>query len=92
MLVRTYDKMPAEKITCLLSVSVTHQGLQGLAKRYLEEDISQSHGFKNIDVYVCTEADAKLIAQDILVPAAEHYTGNGNAAELLSVFEGLRRF
>jgi hypothetical protein len=83
---RNRDRMPAEKITCLLSVSVTHQGLQGLAKRYLEEDISQSHGFKNIDVYVCTEADAKLIAQDILVPAAEHYTGNGNAAELLSVF------
>ncbi|MBW1827812.1 MAG: hypothetical protein JRI74_00105 [Deltaproteobacteria bacterium] len=83
---RNRDRMPADKITCLLSVSVTHQGLQCLAKRYLEEDISQSHGFKNIDVYVCTEADAKLIAQDILVPAAEYYTGNGNAAELLSVF------
>ena len=78
--------MTGKKITCLLSVSVTHQGLQDLAKRYLEEEIAHSHGFGNIDLYVCTEADTEMILAEILCPAAEHYLGKDSAAELFSVF------
>jgi len=83
---RRRGNMKGEKLTCILSVSVTHQGLQGLAKKYLEEEISRSRGFKNIDVYVFTEADTKRIVQEILVPAMECYIGNNNDAERLSMF------
>ena len=78
--------MTEDKITCLLSVSVTHQGLQDLAKRYLEEEIAHTHGFRHINLYVCTEADTEIILAEILCPAAEHYFGQDSAAELLSVF------
>ena len=78
--------MTGQKITCLLSVSVTHQGLQGLAKRYLEEEIGHAQGFRHINLYVCTEADTEKILREILCPAAEHYCGKGSAVELLSVF------
>ena len=41
-----------DRITCVLSVSVTHQGLQKLAKQYLEEELSRFQHLDNIDVYV----------------------------------------
>ncbi len=78
--------MSVDRITCVLSVSVTHRGLQGLAKKYLEEEISHSKGFKNIDLYVFTEVDTRLIIEEILTPAAEHYMKRDDAKELLDVF------
>lgn len=83
---RSRGNMPGEKLTCILSVSVTHQGLQGLAKRYLEEEISRSSDFENIDVYVFTEAGTKRIVQEILVPAVEHYIESSIEAEQFSMF------
>ncbi len=83
---RNRVNMPGGKLTCILSVSVTHQGLQGLAKRYLEEEISRSSGFKNIDLYVFTEADTKRIVRNILVPAVARYIGDDCDAEQLSMF------
>ncbi len=83
---RNRGNMPGPKLTCILSVSVTHQGLQNLAKRYLEEETSRSSGFKNIDVYVFSEADTKRIILEILGPAVEHYIGNSSDAKQLSIF------
>jgi hypothetical protein len=73
------------KPTCVLSVSTTHQGLQDIARGYLEEDLSRSADFKNIDVYVFTEADTRRIIDEILVPAVEHYLQRQDARELLGV-------
>ncbi len=74
------------KPICVLSVSVTHRGLQGIAKRYLEEEFLRSGSLKNIDIYVFTGADTQRIIDEILAPAAEHYLQCEDAKELLSMF------
>lgn len=74
------------KLTCVMSVSVTHRSLQEIASRYLEEEFTRTGGLKNIDVYVFTEADTQRIIDEILAPAAGHYLRCDNAKELLGVF------
>ncbi len=74
------------KLTCLLSVSVTHPSLQTIAKRYIEEELIKAGGLKNIDVYVFSEADTRRLVADILVPAALRYLGGADSKELLTVF------
>jgi hypothetical protein len=65
---------------------VTHRGLQRLAKKYLEEELSRYWGLKNIDIYIFAESDTRSIVKEVLTPAAEHYIEQDNAEELLSVF------
>jgi hypothetical protein len=74
------------KLTCLLSVSVTHQRLQGIAKNYLEEVISQSEGLKDMDVYIFTENDTEEIIEKIISPAAVHYLEHEMPKEFLQMF------
>lgn len=74
------------KLSCVLSVSTTHQGLQEIAKRCLEEEFARSGSLKNIDIYVFTETDTRQIIKEILAPAAAHYLQCKNAKELLHVF------
>ena len=74
------------KLTCILSVSVTHRGLQEVARRYIEEELGRAGELKDIDVYVFTEPDTQRIVDEILVPAAENWLGLKGARELLSVF------
>ena len=74
------------KLTCVLSVSVTHRGLQGIAKRYLKEEFLRSGRIRNIDIYVFTEADTQQIINEILTPAAMHCLQCEDAKELLGVF------
>ena len=74
------------KAVCVLSVSSTHQGLQAVAKGWLEEEFFRSDELKNMDVYVFTEADTLKIIDEILTPAAAHYLDLKEEVELLSVF------
>jgi len=71
---------------CVLSVSVTHRGLQDLAKKYLEEEFARSGELKKLDLYAFTEADTQRIITDILAPAALHYLHRENGEEILKVF------
>ncbi len=72
---RTRGNMGEGKITCVLSVSVTHKGLQGLAKDYIESEIRNAGGFRNIEVYVFTESDTQQLINEVLVPAGGDATG-----------------
>ncbi|MEA1950742.1 MAG: hypothetical protein U9N87_05125 [Planctomycetota bacterium] len=84
---RERGTVPADaRLTCILSVSVTHKGLQGLAKQYLAEEFARSGGFAGLDVFVFTEEDSRHIVNEILVPAAEHYLKHTDAKDLLSMF------
>ncbi len=74
------------KPVCVLSASVTHQGLQDIAREVLEEEFVRSPGLKNIDVYVFTEADTERIIDQILAPAAAHYLLREDSKDLLSMF------
>ena len=84
---RTRGKANSDaKLTCLLSVSVTHPSLQTIARHYLEEEFSKAGGLRNLDLYVFSEADCRRLVDDILVPAANHFCGRNDSEELLSVF------
>ena len=76
---RTRGNMDDGKAVCALSVSVTHKGLRGLAKHFVETEIRNAGGFRNLDVYVFTEAETDRLISDVLVPA-------GGEAQALDVF------
>ncbi len=83
---RKRGNVPADaRMTCLLSVSVTHQGLHDIARAYIEEELSQSQLIQHVDVYVFTESDTRQIMDTVLAPAAKQYLGQKNAASLLEV-------
>ncbi len=71
-----------EKLSCLLSVSVTHRGLQDIAKEYLEEELKRGESLKHLDVYVFTEADTVTLIDDILLPAVREYGLDAYGKEL----------
>jgi hypothetical protein len=74
------------RLRCALSVSTTHRGLQAVAKRYLEGELARSGGLRNLDVWLFTETDARLIADEVLAPAAGRYLGRDDAEEQMAMF------
>ncbi|MBN2060284.1 MAG: hypothetical protein JW882_07690 [Deltaproteobacteria bacterium] len=75
-----------ERVTCVLSVSVTHRGLHSIAREYIEDQLKESGGLDNLDLYVFTEADTMKMLDEILAPAAEYFYDKNNAAELMAMF------
>ena len=72
-----------EKITCVLSVSVTHKGLHDIAKPYLEEELQCLGGLKNIDVCLITETDAKRLIHECIAPCARRFSDLRDPQEIL---------
>lgn len=62
-----------DKLSCLLSVSVTHKGLHEIARPYLEDVLSRFRGIENIDIFVFTETDTRAILEKIIIPAADRF-------------------
>ncbi len=62
------------RVTCVLSVSVTHKGLQRIAREYLEDEFRKEKNIKHLDVYIFTEADTERLVEDILLPAVQKYS------------------
>jgi len=73
----------AGRVTCLLSVSVTHEGLAPVARHYVEAELARDGRLQHLDVVVVTEADTRHLVDEVLVPAL------GVAGEAAA--EGLRR-
>ena len=73
------------RLTCVLSVSVTHRGLEPIAGKCLTADFTHAGGFDHLDMYAFTEADARNMVKDILSPAADHYLNTKEAKQLLDV-------
>jgi hypothetical protein len=76
----------AARVTCLLSVSVTHDGLAPIARRYVEAELARDGGLRHLDVVVVTEDDTRRLVDQVLVPAAA-VAGEAGA----EVTAGLRR-
>ncbi len=77
---------PVSKVRCLLSVSVTHPGLRGMAAEYLEEELRKYDLDRNLELYVLTETDTRQLVEQVLAPAAQRYLGRTDARELLEPF------
>ena len=73
-------------LTCILSVSVTHEGLHEIARTYVEEELSRATRSHSIQVVVFTETDTRSIVTDVLAPAADRYLGSKRAEEHLAMF------
>ncbi len=56
------------RLTVVLSLSVTHDGLHEVGREYLAEEIRRAGAFENLDVYLFTEVDCRRIVEDVLSP------------------------
>ncbi|GAB4379959.1 MAG: hypothetical protein Kow0042_29790 [Calditrichia bacterium] len=70
-----------QKVTCLLSLSVTHQGLQKIAKQYLEETLNSAGSFQHLKVFLFTENDTRRICREVLIPALQRFLGRDIEAD-----------
>jgi hypothetical protein len=59
------------RVTCLLSVSVTHDGLAPIARRYVEAELAREGQLRHLDVVVITEDDTRRLVDEVLVPALQ---------------------
>ncbi len=83
---KTGMKDPAIPATCLLSVSVTHEGLHRVARRYLQDELQAHANLKRLSVYVFTEDDTRRILEDVLLPACREMLGTDDTTMLNEVF------
>ena len=60
------------RLTCLLSVSVTHAELRDIAQRYIEE-MAGVPALEQVDVLVATETDVRLLVAEVLEPALARF-------------------
>jgi hypothetical protein len=63
------------KVNCILSISVTHAGLQHVAKACLEEMFKHVRDLDHLRIYAMTESDTLRLVNEIFVPAAKHFFG-----------------
>jgi len=75
-----------QNMTCLLSVSVTHDGLHDIGQEYIAEELARAGGFSNLNVFLVTEVAARQIVDELLAPAADRYSGRSDSEKLLTVF------
>lgn len=59
-----------QKLTCILSASVTHKGLQKIVKKYIKEELENYGRFEHLDIYIFTEEDTGKLIDEIFLPAA----------------------
>jgi hypothetical protein len=74
-------------VTCLLSVSVTHDGLGPLARQYVHAELARAGGLHHLDVVAVTEGDARRLVDEVIVPALALSQGEQAA---LAAAPGLR--
>jgi hypothetical protein len=59
-----------QKLTCILSASVTHKGLQKIAKKYIKEELNNYGNFEHLDIYIFTEEDTEKLIDEIFLSSA----------------------
>ncbi|MGH2465468.1 MAG: hypothetical protein ACRDGI_08405, partial [Candidatus Limnocylindrales bacterium] len=61
------------RLTCLLSVSVTHAELRDIARRYVELELGAGTALAHVDVLVASETDVRQLADEVLIPAMARF-------------------
>jgi len=77
---------PNDKATCLLSVSVTHDGLHSVVKDYLGEVYAGTDPFSHLNIHLFSEIDTKRILDHIILPGVEKYFGISDGDPIRRVF------
>ncbi len=58
------------RVPCVLSVTVTHDGLRPVARPYVEAELTRSGRLRHLDVHAFTESDTACLVDEVLAPAA----------------------
>jgi hypothetical protein len=77
---------PDERVTCLLSVSVTHNGLHRIVRDYLKAVYTATDPFPHLKIYLFSEVDAERILEQVLLPGAAQYPGGDHSHLLKKIF------
>ncbi len=87
---RRRDADGIDRVPCVLSVTVTHDGLRRVARPYVEAELARSGGLRHLDVHAFTESDTEHLVDEVLAPAAGVSAGGtdneAQAALLRTVF------
>ncbi len=75
---------PDARATVILSLSVTHQGLHGVAREYLAAEFAKAAPFEHLEVYLFTEVECRQ-----LLKLLEPYLSGPAAAEAVSAVFGV---
>lgn len=59
---------PVGRVPCVLSVTVTHDGLRQVARHYVEAELERAGGLRHLAVHVVTEADTRRLVDEVLAP------------------------
>jgi hypothetical protein len=80
------NHIPAEgRLTCLLSVSVTHEGLHRIASQYLKEELQKLEGLNNLTVYIFTETDCEELRRILFQVVAHQHRKGKRETEWLQI-------
>jgi hypothetical protein len=74
------------KVNLVLSVSVTHNRLQTLGKRYIKQVLSAGAPLDQLNIFAFTEADTNALINQVLLPVIERSCPTDNVEDLISVF------
>jgi len=75
---------PESRLSCVLSVSATHNGLRAAARDYIRKELGTAP--EGLDLFAFTEADTHALVNEVLAPAAKKFFGTENAEDVLQVF------
>ncbi len=70
---------PQDKVDCVLSVSVTHEGLQELAKPLAVEMLKTLKGLQHLNVYIWSESETEKLLDWIIIPSMKKFLGSIDA-------------
>ncbi|UCG79286.1 MAG: hypothetical protein JSV21_05540 [Nitrospirota bacterium] len=74
------------RISCVLSASATHNGLQSLIKEYLEEEFGKVKKIRNIDIFIFSESDTRSLLDKVMIPAVNIFMDTRNSDLLYDIF------
>ncbi|MGH2511801.1 MAG: hypothetical protein ACRDGQ_03845, partial [Candidatus Limnocylindrales bacterium] len=80
------------RLTCLLSVSVTHDELRDVARRYIEVELGRTEPLNHLEVVVAGETEVRRLVDEVLRPAIDRFvptpadgSGPGSGLDVLGV-------
>ena len=73
------------RVSCALSISVTHDGLQAIARPIVMEMIRSAGKLGNLEVSLWTERETEALVREILAPASKYFFGVDAEDELSRV-------
>jgi len=74
------------RLTCLLSASTTHDELHAIVKDYFELEFRANGPWENLDLFLFSETDCRLIVEKVLEPLVAEFMPRAGAEDLLAVF------